>query len=264
MKWLAISLLAAVAVAPGPTAAWDLRICANPDGAPYSQRDLGGFDNRIAQIVAEELGVEAVFEWMSDHRMRTAQRNLHAGRCDVVMGVMEGQQGFMTTHAYYRTTYVVVTHADTPATASLDDPALAVMRIGLKGGGRTITPPGIGLVRRGLQRNLVNYDVGARPGVAETEMLQALAEGTLDLAILWGPMAGMVAGDRDVALLTPEIDIPFLPMFASISIGVRPRDEALRDALNVALARRWEEVQAILEGAHVPLLSLPQPRLSER
>lgn len=244
----------------GPTAAWELRICASADGMPYSHRDGGGFDNRIATVLADALGAEPVFVFMPDHRLKTARRHLHAGECDVVMGVLDGQAGFLTSHAYYRTGYVFV--APGPLPASLDDPSLSALRVGLPGGARQTTPPALALVRRGHLERLVFFGASAAPGVTEAAMLEALGEGAIDIAVLWGPAAGWLANGASglaVALVTPEIDIPFMPMFASLAIGVRPHDEALRDAIDGALAERWDEVQAILSAANVPLLSLPRP-----
>ena len=243
-----------------PASAWELAVCANPAGLPFSNRDGSGFDNRIATILADELGAEPRFVWMPDHRLRTARGFLHDGDCDVVMGVIDGQKGLLTSHAYYRTTYVFVTLADGPRVASLDDPVIADLRIGVPGGARQTTPPDMGLMRRGHMARITHFGGSGIAGATEARMLDALDAGEIDLAILWGPMAGHVLRDAHVAApVAPEIDIPFLPMFASLSLGVRPWDEALRDAIDRALAARWDEVQAVLAEARVPRLHQPRP-----
>ncbi len=76
-------------LATGATA-WDLPICADPDGAPCSNDDGQGFDNRIAKAIVEELGADLSYIWMSDYKLRTQLRHLHAGDCDMVLGVIEG------------------------------------------------------------------------------------------------------------------------------------------------------------------------------
>ena len=243
-----------------PATAWELAICANPDGAPYSTEDLTGFDNRIVEILADELQAAPRFVWMPDHRLKTAIGFLHRGDCDVIMGVLDGQSGMLTSHAYYRTGFVFVTRPGGPEIASLDDASLASLRIGVAGGARRTTPPGVALARRGLLSQIRHFGFAAEAAQAESRMLDALAEGEIDVAILWGPMgAAFDDGGFVFRRVLPEIDIPFLPMVASLSVGLRPEDVALRDALDLALAARWEDVQAVLVDAGVPLLDLPRP-----
>lgn len=240
--------------------AWELKICADPAGQPYSSEDGSGFDNRIAVILAGELGADVRLVWMQDRRSKTALGYLQAGACDVVMGVIDGQRGTLTTHAYYRTTYVFVTLSGKPEVASLDDPALAGMRIGVPGGARRTTPPAIGLTRRGQMRSLMHFGTSGTAGETEAQILRALGAGDIDVAILWGPVTAQVADSSFVVRpVVPEVDMPFLPMSAAFSVGVRPHDESLRDAIDHALAARWMEVQAVLRDAKVPLLNLPQP-----
>lgn len=243
-----------------PAAAWELAVCADPAGAPYSSRDGSGFDNRIAAILADEMRAELRFVWMPDRRLRTARGFLQEGACDMVMGVIDGQPGMLTSHAYYRSGFVFVTAADGPPVQTLDDPAFADLRVGVAGGARRTTPPALGLTRRGHMGSLVHFPASATAGTTERAILAALDEGEIDIAVLWGPVAGQLA-DEALALrpVMPEIDIPFLPMFAALTVGVRPHDEALRDAIDRALAARWDEVQAVLAEAGVPLLHLPRP-----
>lgn len=241
-----------------PASAWELAVCADPAGLPYSAQDQSGYDNRIAAILADELGADLRFVWMPDHRSRTARGFLHEGACDVVMGAIDGQKGTLTSHAYYRTTYVFLSRDG--AVFSLDDPALAEMKIGVPGGARRTTPPSVALMRRGHMGQLVHFGASGTAGETEGLIVEALVSGEIDLAILWGPMAGYLArAELTAQPVSPEIDIPFLPMFAALTVAVRPEDEALRDAIDHALARRWDDVQAVLAAAGVPLLHLPRP-----
>lgn len=248
----------------GPAPAWELAVCADPAGLPYSSRAGTGFDNRIARILGDELGADLRFVWMPDRRGKTARGFLHEGACDMIMGVIDGQHGTMTSHAYYRSGYVFVFRADEPGVGSLDDPALGGLRVGLPGGARRTTPPALGLTRRGHMARLVHFAATGTAGETETRILAALDAGEIDLAVLWGPNAAPLIGAAHVIRpVTPEIDMPFLPMFASFSIAVRPEDAALRDALDRALAARWDEVQAVLRETGLPLLPLPGPRPPE-
>lgn len=258
-------LALALALAPSLAQAgdWELRVCAAPDNLPYSNKAGEGFDNRIAAILADEMRADLVSVWMPDMRGRTLQRAVQGGECDMVLGVIDGQPGFLTSYAYYRTGYVFLYPDDAPfEVASLDDAVLKTLRIGVPGGGAKTVPPSLSLGQRGVVDNQVYFDDQRRPGAAWPPVIEALAEGKVDLAIAWGPAAGAFARVKPgyrVVPVSPEIDAPFIPMVASLAIGVRPGDEDLRDDVDAALARGWDRIQAALTDAGVPLVDLPPP-----
>lgn len=256
-------VLALLAATPAAAAGWELRVCADPDNLPFSNRAGEGFDNRIAAVLAEEMGAELTYVWLPDLRGRTRQRYVQGGECDMVMGVIDGQPGFLTSYAYYRTGYVFLYPEGAPFTVgSLDDPALKDLRIGLPGGAAKLVPPGVALANRGVVANQIHFVDRREPGAAWPPVLEALGRGEVDLAIAWGPAAGAYAAAHPglaVVPVTPEIDAPFIPMIASLSIGFRPEDEGLRDQADAALSRGWDRIQAILQAAGVPLIDLPPP-----
>jgi mxaJ protein len=177
-----IAVLWVLALGTAGAAQRELRVCADPDNLPYSHEDRSGFENRIAAIVAEELGATLTYTWFPQRR--SFMRNtLNAGVCDVVMGVPSGFELALTTAPYYRSTYVFVFPADA-ATAyrSFDDPRLQTARIGVQliGDDLAATPPGHALASRGIVRNVSGFPVyGERPQ-AEL-MIEALARGDLDV-----------------------------------------------------------------------------------
>ena len=250
---------------PAAAADWELKVCADPDNLPFSNRAGEGFDNKIVEILAADLNAELSYVWLPDLRSKTRQRLLQAGDCDLVMGVLDGQPGFLSSYAYYRTGYVFVY----PKTASftvetLDDPVLHDLRVGLPGGTRMV-PPSIALANRGVVDNQVHFTDRKDAGARYMPVLEGLREGKVDLAIAWGPQAGAFAkalGNLSVTPVQPEIDAPFIPMVASLTIGVRPEDEGLRDALDLALARTWDKTRGVLSEAGVPLIDLPPPAVS--
>ncbi|MEX2534392.1 MAG: quinoprotein dehydrogenase-associated putative ABC transporter substrate-binding protein [Trueperaceae bacterium] len=255
-------LLAAV----GQAQEWDLRICAQPSSLPYSNREGEGFENRIAEVVAHEIGAKPVYVWLPRPDNRARDVLMRQGACDLVMGINDGHPEFLTTLAYYRSSYVFVYRRDSPfEIESLDDPLLRELRIGVQVGGRGVSAPTLALANR----DLLDRQVGFAPDHREPEylshLISAVAQGEVDVAIVWGPVAGYFAASQPVPLeivpVTPQIDQPFVPMFSSIAIGVRPGDDALRDRINVALAERWEEIRSILGEYHTPLLQLPTPML---
>jgi quinoprotein dehydrogenase-associated probable ABC transporter substrate-binding protein len=250
---------------------WEMRVCADPNNLPYSNEQEEGFENRIAEIIAEELRAELSYVWFPQ-RPQQVREVFREGGCDMVMGVTDGSSQFLTTVPYYRSSYVFVYREDGPfEISSLDDPVLRDLRIGVEvpgGGLGNVTPPAQALGNRGLSGNLVGFFVFgdySRPSPL-SPIVEAVAEGAVDAAVVWGPIAGYFAKEQEVPLtlvpVTPQIDPPFLPMVFAISIGLRRGDEDLRDLLHRAMARRWDEIQAVLEDYGVPLEPLQAPTVT--
>lgn len=241
-----------------------LRVCADPNNLPFSNARGEGFENRLATLLAEELGLPLRYTWFAQRR-GFVRETLGAGACDVIPGIVASSDRVLVTRPYYRSTYVFVRRTDSPRTvarvASLDDPALRRMRIGVHviGDDYTNTPPAHALAARGLVEQVRGYQLQgdyAQPDPPRV-LVDAVVRGEVDLAIAWGPLAGWAARrGAPVALrpVTPQIDLPFLPFVYDIAMGVRRADVALRDRLDAALARRADDVAALLAEYGVPVL----------
>lgn len=256
---------------PGHAQEWELRVCADPNNLPYSNEQRQGFENRIAEIIADDLGAQLSYLWFPQ-RQAMMREVFREGLCDLVMGVTDGHPQFLTTLSYYRSSYVFVYAADGPfEISSLDDPVLGGLKIGvhLPPGGSSTSPPAQALMKRGLVDSLRGYPVlddYSQPSPLG-RLVEAVARGEVDAAIVWGPIAGYFAAQQPVELeltpVTPQIELPFLGMVFSISMGLRQGDEDFRDQLHRTLARRWDEIQAVLEEYEVPLEPLPAPTLAK-
>lgn len=249
--------------------AWELRVCAGSNDLPYSNHTGQGFENRIAEILAEDLGAELVNVWTEETSGRALLMSLQQGACDVVMGVGEGNPHLSVTVAYYRSSYMFVYRSDAPFTVeSLDDPLLGDLTIGVQAGASGVSPVVYALAKRNLIDNQVTYLVDSSRGDSLGAIVEEVARGKVDIAIVWGPVAGFFAERQEAELrlvsVTPQIELPFVPMVHAVSIGVRFGDEALRDRLNLALARRWTDIQHVLSSYNVPLEPLPAPTIEER
>jgi quinoprotein dehydrogenase-associated probable ABC transporter substrate-binding protein len=262
LRVLALALLLGTAAL---AQSWEMRVCAEPHNLPFSNDALEGFENRIALILAEELDAQAVFVWIDPPLARIRDHLIQTGECDVLMAISDGHPGYLNTVAYYRSIYSFFYLADSGLDIdSFDDERLADLRIGVQvpdGGG--ISPVTQALGARGLIPCQVTFVADLSREDPLLELPQAVLDGEIDLAVVWGPIAGYAAMQSAeeviVKPVSPEIEMPFLPMFFSITVGVRPGDEALRDELNVAIANRWEEIQQVLEDYGVPRLDLPVP-----
>jgi len=262
-----VLLLLAAALAAAPAAARELRVCADPNNLPFSNERGEGFENKIVEILAEELGARVEYAWWAQRR-GFLRNTLKAGLCDLVPGTPSTMEGMRTTAPYYRSTYVFVMRAGAPTIASFNDPALREMTIGVQlvGDDGWNTPPAHALSRRGLTENVRGYTLYgdySQPN-PPARIIAAVAEGEVDAAVAWGPMAGYFATRQSVPLqvapVRPQYDGPQLPMIWDISMGVRKDDEALRQEIDAALTRRRTDVGAILSAYGVPRIDSPLDR----
>ena len=233
-----------------------LRVCADSENLPFSNRRDEGFENRIAERLAQDIGARVEFVWWDGHK-GLVKNTLNEGRCDVLMGVPATLESVAATAPYYRSTYVFVTRKGAPPIISFDDPRLREMRIGVHMTAGDYAPPAAALGRRGLAANVRGYRLFGMPGQADApaRLIRAVATGDVDAAIVWGPLAGYFAKHEQTPLeitpVSPQSDAG-VPFAYDISIGVRKENHSLRAALDSALHRNCAAVQAILREYGVP------------
>jgi mxaJ protein len=241
-----------------------LRVCADPNNLPFTNERREGFENKLAELVADELGAELQYSWRAQRR-GFFRETLKENRADLVLGVPAHFDMALTTRPYYRSTYVFVYRTDRKLNIhSLDDPALKDLRIGVQmiGNDGRNTPPAHALANRGIVNNVVGFTVYgdySQPN-PPARIINAVAQGDIDVAIAWGPLAGYFAPKQKNALtivpVSPAAD-PQLPFTFSIAMGVRKTDKALRDEIDTVLSRKQTEVNAILDQFGIP--RVPEP-----
>src|SRR4051812_42656952 len=158
-----------------------LRVCADPNNLPYSNVKGAGFENRIAELVARDLGRPLTYAWRPQRR-GFIRETLKANRCDLVLSTTAGSELAWTTIPYYRSTYVFVSRRDVrPRLASLDDPRLRTLRIGIQitGNDYNNPPAAQALARRKLAANVRGYMVYGDYSQAEPQraVLDAVTRG---------------------------------------------------------------------------------------
>ena len=230
-----------------------LKVCADPDNLPFSNRQAQGFDNRIAELLARDLGRKVEFVWQRAGR-GFVRENLNKGICDVLVGVPVQFRPVLTTSPYYSSSYVFVTRKDRHLNLnSFDDPRLRKMKIGVQVLDDDYAPPARALSRRQLTLNIVGFDVA---GDESPEIIRAVARGKIDVAVVWGPLAGYYAARQRVALdlrpVEPELDPPALPFRFAMAVGVRKSDRQLKEQLDRVLLKRHIEIDRILRAYSVP------------
>jgi quinoprotein dehydrogenase-associated probable ABC transporter substrate-binding protein len=245
----------------------ELRVCADPDNLPYSQRDESGFENRIARLVADDLGMRLSYFWQ-EQRRAFVRKTMGAGECDLFIGVPAGFDKVLTTRPYYRSTYVAVTRSGAPAFAGFAPAALRGQRFGVQliGNDMAASPPGHALAKGGAIENVTGFLVYG-DGPAARRMADALASGAIDVALAWGPQAAWFAHSARVPMAVAKLEPPAvspMPFEYSIAMGVRKGDAALRDRLDTLLVRRKKDIDAILDAYFVPRVAIASPDATAR
>ncbi|HXU13860.1 MAG TPA: quinoprotein dehydrogenase-associated putative ABC transporter substrate-binding protein [Terriglobales bacterium] len=230
-----------------------LRFCADPDNLPFSNQAGQGLDNRIARMVARDIGREAQFVWTRNRRGFLREK-FNNGVCDVLAGVPQGMRGVATSVPYYRSTYVFVTPARAHVSITrFDDPHLNGGQIGLQVLEENYAPPSLPLIRNGHARQLVGFEAF---GERSQDIVKAVADGRVAVAVVWGPLAGYFARHDHLpvtlSLVSPTADQSGVPFSYAITLAVHPNDTVLLEEIDGALARLRPEIDALLTRYNVP------------
>jgi len=241
-----------------------LRVCADPNNLPFSNERREGFENRLAAMLAEDIGARVEYTWWAQRR-GFVRNTLREGTCDLIMGVPSGFEMARTSQPYYRSTYVFVSREDRALDVrSFDDPRLRTLKVGVQmiGDDFANSPPAHALSARGMVSNVVGYSVlddYSKPN-PPAHVMAAVASGEVDTAIVWGPLAGYFARREPVPLklspVSPQVDLPSLPFVFDISMGVRRGDTERLQTVNDFITRRRADIDKVLDEFGVPRLDV--------
>jgi len=241
-----------------------LKVCAEANNLPFSNDKGEGFENKIAELLAKDLKRSVIYTWQRQGEGFIRQ-TLGTAACDVVIGVPAQLEGVRTTKPYYRSVYAIVTRkADQLALRTYDDPAWRALKIGLHtvGSDGANSPPAHALGLHDLGNQIVGYTMWGADGEAppQGDVVKAVADGSIDVAIVWGPFAGYFAkpfGKRLVVRPAPvESALPYQPFAWDIAVAVRRDDEALQLKLDDSLHRQSLKIQRILKNYGVPVVKV--------
>ncbi len=231
------------------------RVCGDPHSLPFSNEAGEGFENKIATLLADKLQKPVAYTFYPN-TTGFVRNTLNAFRCDVVMGIPQGDDIVQGTNPYYRTAYALVSKQGSglDKIETLEDPLLKGKHIGIIAG----TPPSTNLAVNGLIANAKPYPlvVDTRYDAPTLDMIEDLKKGTIDIAVLWGPIAGYLAKKSE----TPLVVVPLIKetsgprMVYRIGMGVRHSDQNWKRDLNKLIAENQTEINKILTDYGVPLL----------
>ena len=232
-----------------------LRACADPRNMPFSNEKGEGFENKLAALLAEKLNKKLSFSWYPQ-APGFVRNTLGSYKCDVIMGYPQGNDLVQSTNPYYRTAYAFVFRADAglDGIEALGDPRLKDKRIGIVAG----TPPSNAIAANGLMLRAKPYPlvIDTRFDSSAQAMIQDLASGTIDVGVLWGPMAGYYAKQANppmsIVPLIRETTGP--PLVYRIAMGVRAADQEWKRQLNRLIEENQPAINELLLGYGVPLL----------
>lgn len=251
-----------LSLAPLTVPASALRVCADPNYLPFSNSAGQGFENKIAQLVANDLGQNLQYTFAAQHKSFIG-RTLNARQCDVMIGVPVGLDQVEETRPYYASTYVFVSRsADDLKLSTLTDPRLRALKIGVHLIGGEDAPPELALGEQGIVDNVSGFMIYgdySKPNPA-ARLIEAVAARRIDVAAVWGPLGGYFALRSPVPLTVSPITgtARFAPLAFryAIAMGVRKGDRARREQLDGVLAREQSRINALLESYGVPLVQL--------
>jgi mxaJ protein len=244
-----------------------LRVCGDPNNLPFSNEKLQGIENKIAVVIAKDLGATVAYTWWP-HQRGLVKRVLNTKRCDVMLGIPKGYDPVLWTKPYYRTGYVLAYRKDRKLKVrSLDDPQLRTLKIGVQ----VNTPPHDALGQRGIADNVVGYqlmfDSNFHAEDYPGKLVEDLIAGNIDVGLVWGPIAGYFvkkkAAPLELVLLEERPDSGERFAF-DISMGVRKGDKELKEKLEEALVHRHDEITRILEDFGVPLLPASEEKAGNK
>ncbi|MDZ4790632.1 MAG: substrate-binding domain-containing protein [Hyphomicrobiales bacterium] len=232
-----------------------LRVCSDPGNLPLSNMAGEGYENKIAELIAKELDVPVGYTWFPQ-ATGFVRQTLRAGRCDIIMGFVQGDELVQNTNHYLRSAYVIVFKKDTglDGLVNLDDERLKGKKIGIIAG----APPADVMAINGLIGNSRPYAlvIDRRFESPSEQMIKDLEKGEIEAAILWGPIGGYYAKRASVAMtVQPLVNETKGPRQAyRITFGVRPNDQDWKRELNKLISKNQKQINAILLEYGVPLL----------
>ncbi|KAF0843152.1 amino acid ABC transporter substrate-binding protein (PAAT family) [Methylovorus glucosotrophus] len=235
----------------------EFKVCADQDNLPYSNSRQEGFENKIAQLIAQDLGKKLSYQFWYD-RMGYIRNTLNARRCDVIMGTVAGNDMVLTSKPYYRSGYVFVTRKESNLNITdWDSPDLRKGIIGVVGQ----TPPSRPIYDKGLMENARPYRIQRDLNLPPSFMIDDLVKGDIDIAIVWGPIGGYYAKQSKVPLVVvpvPEYEDTNVhgKEYWNISVAVRKKDKERLAMIQEVLDRRHADIMKILDDFGIPHLDV--------
>lgn len=231
----------------------EFKVCSDPDNMPYSNLRAEGFEDKIAEVIAQDLGKKLSYAY-AYNRQGFLRNTINAGRCDVIIGTTSDFDGLRTTTPYYRSGHVFVWRKDSNfKITDWDSPDLRKGVIGIV----DKSPAAVPLNDHNLMANAKPYRLQRDLNLPTSFLIDDLAKGEIDVAIMWGPIAGYYMKQSKVPMemaFVPEYNKVKLSgkEYWNISMGVRMKDKERLKPINEAIARNKDKIDKILADYGIP------------
>lgn len=237
----------------------EFKVCADPDNMPFSNLKLEGFEDRIAEVLAKDLGKKLSFAY-AYNRQGFLRNTINAMRCDVIISTTSDNDALRTTIPYYRSGHVFVWRKS--SNYDIKDwtsPDLKKAVIGIV----DKSPAAIPLSENDLMGNSRPYRQQRDLNLPTSHMIDDLVKGDIDVAVMWGPIAGYYAKQAKEPLevrLIPEYENVNVKgkEYWNISMGVRKKDKERAAMISAAIERNKDKIEKILDEygiPHVPVVA---------
>jgi len=240
-----------------------LRVCADPGNMPLSNTRGEGFQNKIAEVVAEALGTQVSYFYRPYLERGLTRQTFKNNSCDVLMGMSPDNERMLTTTPVYRSTFVLASRTDRGYNfKDLDDERLKSLSIGVFQHSAIRTElMEHGVSGTNVKLHIISHNADLDTSRQPTRQVQAVIDGKLDVAGAWGPLAGWYNTDKStmkenkpLTLLPLNSIKTVLPMEFELAIGLKKTDGVLRDKVEKALHQKKAEIKKILDDYGVPLV----------
>jgi mxaJ protein len=231
----------------------EFKVCADPENMPFSNNKQEGFEDKIAQVLAQDLGKKLTFTYAYS-RQGFFRNTLGANRCDVVIGTTSDADMMRTSKPYYRAGHVFVWRK--ASNYNITDWTSPDLRKGFIG---VIdhSPATIPMNDNNLIANARPYRIQRDLNLPSSFMIDDLAKGDIDIAIAWGPIGGYFAKQSKVPMVVapiPEYETENAKgkEYWNISVGVRKKDKERMAMIQGALDRNQAKIIKILDDFGIP------------
>ncbi|MFM2395731.1 MAG: hypothetical protein RLZZ434_313 [Pseudomonadota bacterium] len=231
----------------------EFKVCADPENMPFSNNKQEGFEDKIAQVLAQDLGKKLSFTYAYS-RQGFFRNTLGANRCDVVIGTTSDADNMRTSKPYYRAGHVFVWRK--ASNYNITDWTSPDLRKGFIG---VIdhSPATIPMNDNNLIGNARPYRIQRDLNLPSSFMIDDLAKGDIDIAIAWGPIGGYFAKQSKVPMVVapiPEYETENAKgkEYWNISVGVRKKDKERMAMIQGALDRNQAKIIKILDDYGIP------------
>ncbi len=243
----------------------EFKVCADPENMPYSNSKHEGFENKIAEVLAKDLGLKLTYQFWPD-RFGFYRNTINAKRCDVIIGTADGNDVLRTSKPYYRSGHVFVWRKESNYNITdWTSPDLKKGVIGVVGE----SPATIAMDENDLITNARPYRMQRDLNLPPSYLIDDLAKKEIDIAVAWGPIGGYFAKQNKVPMevrMIPEyvgrdpINTAKGKEFWNISVGVRKADKARMEKIQAALDRNADKITKILDDYGIPHVAVVEEK----